>query len=808
MRQLIKNETMIIRTGVNCMGFSAYLDKRYRKKIEKVAKKVMALEEEFKQLSDEELQAKTQLFKTELKNGKTVDDIKVEASATVREAAYRVLGMRHYFVQIVGGLALLEGDIAEMATGEGKTLVASLPSYIRALEGKGVHVITSNEYLAERDKEQIGKVHEFLGLKVGLNMSGLDNTAKQEAYAADITYGVGNEFGFDYLRDHLVYDPMLRVQRPLYFAIIDEVDSILVDEARTPLIIAGKTQQPKNMYTTCDTIIKTLKKEEHFKIDIESKTVSFTEEGIDKIQKILGIDNLYDLKHQQINHYLTQSLKANTILEKNVDYIVEDDQIKLVDMNTGRVMEGRSLSDGLHQAIEAKEKVTITEENKTQSTITLQNYYRKYESLSGMTGTAKTEEQEFRKLYNMYVIQIPTNKTRLRKDLSDLVYETKEEKYMAIVERVKQDHMIGRPILIGTTSIQKSIEVAEYLDEYTDIAFEVLNAQTSEHEAKLIAKAGEEGSVMIATNMAGRGTDIIMEPSSKELGGLLVICTERHESRRIDNQLIGRAGRQGDPGETQFFISLEDDLFVRHGGERLESFKKKLKKDKTGLILNKDVHKLTINFQRVAEGISFSSRDYTTKLDDVLNDQRDVIYELRENILEDEEDVLEKSISYTKKHIEKVVEKYCPPESTSEQWNIDGLRKKLSALLPDIKIEIPKEIETAEELFEHIQVYADLYTKSLYDKNKHQMVTQLLKQRFLLSIDRTWTPHLEAMLELKSGIFLRSYAQEEPLRAYQLDGYKLFEEMMDKLNGSVARSLAAVSSRIEIEGERVKVVGF
>ncbi len=799
---------MIIVVGVKCMGLTAYFDKRYRKSLEKIANKVMELEGEFKQLSDEELQGKTQFFKTELDNGKTIDDIKIEASATVREAAYRVLGMRHYFVQIVGGLALLEGDIAEMATGEGKTLVSSLPSYIRALEGKGVHVITSNEYLAERDKEQIGKVHEFLGLKVGLNMSGMDNITKQEAYAADITYGVGNEFGFDYLRDHLVYDPMLRVQRPLYFAIIDEVDSILVDEARTPLIIAGKAEVPKNLYATCDNIIKTLKKEEHYKIDVESKTVTFTERGVEKIQKILGIDNLYDLKHQQMNHYLTQSLKANVILDKNVDYIVEDDQIKLVDMNTGRVMESRSLSDGLHQAIEAKENVTITDENKTQSTITLQNYYRKYQYISGMTGTAKTEEQEFHKLYNMFVIQIPTNKPRIRRDLPDLVYETKKEKYLSIVERVKREHSKGRPILIGTASIQKSIEVAKYLDGYTDIAFEVLNAQTQAYEAKLIAKAGEEGSVMIATNMAGRGTDIILEQKSKELGGLLVICTERHESRRIDNQLIGRAGRQGDPGETQFYISLEDDIFVRHGGERLESFKKKLKKDEIGLILNKDVHKLTQNLQRVTEGISFSIRDYTTKLDDVLNDQRDVVYELRENILEGKKDVLEVAITFTKNHIEKVVEKHCPPDSISEEWEVEELRIKLGALLPGVKIDnLPEEIETPEELFKHVQVFVDLYAKSLRDKNEDQLITQLLKQQFLLSIDRTWTPHLETMLELKNGIFLRSYSQEDPLSAYQLDGYKTFAGMMDTMYATVARNLAAVSSRIEKEGEKAKVVG-
>ncbi|MEX3623575.1 accessory Sec system translocase SecA2 [Viridibacillus arvi] len=789
------------------MGLSAFFDKRYRKRFEKVANKVLLLEKEFSQLTDEELRQKTQKFKTELLSGKTIDDIKIEASATIREAAYRVLGMRHYFVQILGGLALLEGDLAEMMTGEGKTLVSTLPTYIRALEGKGVHVITSNEYLAERDKEQMGKVHEFLGLTVGLNIAGIENHEKQQAYAADITYGVGTEFGFDYLRDHLIYDTGHRVQRQLYFAVIDEVDSILIDEARTPLIIAGKNAVSKNMYNFCDNIIKALKKEEDYTIDVESKSVSFTDDGIEKIQKMIGIDNLYSLEHRKINHYLTQSLKSNTILLKNVDYIVEDNKIKLVDMNTGRIMEGRSLSDGLHQAIEAKENVEITDENKTQSTITLQNYFRKYQMLSGMTGTAKTEEQEFRKLYNMIVIEVPTNKPKIREDQKDLIYETKDDKYMAIVNEVERNHKMGRPILIGTTSVEKSIEVAEYLDEYTTIPFQVLNAQTVDFESELIATAGEEGSVMIATNMAGRGTDIILESKSKELGGLLVICTERHDSRRIDNQLIGRAGRQGDPGESKFFISLEDDLFVRFGGERLEQIKPKLKKDETGRILNNNVYKMTNIVQLVAEGLHSSSRDYTTKLDDVLNDQRDVIYNIREQIL-DERDVLETAISYLKEHIERLVTSYCPPDTMAHEWDLEGLKTNLQELLPDIKLDVPQKVENVKELFKHLQDFAELYIKSLHDKNKYGVLVQFLRKRMLIAIDKVWISHIDLMGEMKDGTFLKSYAKEDPLRAYQLEAYDVFNEMFDKLKGEISKSLAVVSSQIEIEGENISVVGL
>lgn len=780
------------------MALSKILDNKYKKKFEKLALKVLALEEKFTKLTDEELREKTEKFKTELLNGKTIDDIKVEASATVREAAYRVLGMRHYFVQIMGGLALLEGDIAEMATGEGKTLVATIPSYIRALEGKGVHVITSNEYLAGRDKEQMGKVHEFLGLSVGLNVAGIETFEKQQAYAADITYGVGNEFGFDYLRDHLIYDNTQRVQRTLYFAIIDEVDSILIDEARTPLIIAGKNTMSKEMYTICDSIIKSLKQDEHYIIDVESKTVSLTDGGVERIQKVLGVENLYDLENKKMNHSLTQALKANTIFQKNVDYIVENNQIHLVDMYSGRVMEGRTFSDGLHQALEAKENVLITDENTTHSTITLQNFYRKYQFLSGMTGTAKTEEQEFRKLYNMIVVQIPTNKPRIRIDLDDSIYETKDEKYMAIVNEVTKQHETGRPILIGTTSIEKSIEVAEYLDKYTNIPFQVLNAQTAEFESDLIATAGEEGSVMIATNMAGRGTDIILDPRSKELGGLLVLCTERHSSRRIDNQLIGRSGRQGDPGESRFFISLEDDLFARYGAESLEKINKKLKKDVDGRILNKVVYKMKDNLQLIAEGLNYSVREYTTKLDDVLNEQRDVIYGIREQFLA-EQGILERVTSYMKEHIEALATQYCSPDTQTEEWDLKGLQTKLITSLPGVVVELPKKIENANELFKYLQNYADLYINNLNEKNVNGILVQFLKHKILSAVDRTWTNHIKDMDQLKEGTFLKSYAKEDPFGTYQLDGFKLFNEMFNKLKEEITFELASVSSSIQIE---------
>lgn len=790
------------------MGLQNFFDKRQRKKYEKMAKVVLSLESKYAALTDEELIQKTRVFKTELASGKTIDDIKIEACATIREAAYRVLGMRHYFVQIVGGLVLLDGDVAEMSTGEGKTLVATIPSYIRALEEKGVHIITSNDYLAERDKEQMGQVHEFLGLTVGLNISGIELNEKQKAYAADITYGVGTEFGFDYLRDHLIFEDNQKSQRPLYFAIIDEVDSILIDEARTPLIIAGKSPLPKEMYAFCDRIVKALKKNDDYVLDMEYRSVTFTDEGIDKIQRMIGISNLYEIKHRKINHHLSNALKANTILRKNVDYIVENNEIKLVDINTGRVMEGRSLSEGLHQAIEAKENVELTDENTTQSTITLQNYFRKYHYLSGMTGTAKTEEAEFRKLYNMVVVQIPPNKPRQRLDLVDRIYETNEEKYMAITNEVQKQFETGRPILIGTTSVEQSIEIAEYLDDHTTIPFQILNAQTVEFESELIAHAGEQYSVMIATNMAGRGTDIILEPISRELGGLSVICAERNESRRVDNQLIGRAGRQGDPGQSQFFISLEDDLFVRHAGEeRMEKLKKKIKKDKTGLLLNKQPYKLVNILQLISEGRHYSSREYITKLDDVLNEQRDVVYNIREQVLEGK-GIIELCIRYLKEHIEVLVTKNCPPEIETKDWDLITLKEDLKPIFSDILIDLPETAKNEKEIFNILQNLVELYEKSLQDKNHQSILENFIKQRMLTQIDHIWVNHIETMAALKDGSGLRSVAQEDPLRAYQLEGYEVFNEMMAILKENIAKELAMVSSRIEISSDTVTVVGF
>lgn len=539
------------------------------KKYQKFVTEINRLEIEFEQLSDQELKQKTTYFKELLSNGKTIEDIKVEAFATVREASKRTLGMRHFDVQLIGGLALLEGNISEMPTGEGKSLVASLPSYLRALEGKGVHVITVNEYLAMRDKEQIGQIHEFLGLTVGINLTEMSPDEKQEAYQADITYGIGTEFGFDYLRDHMILDEELKVQRPYHFAIIDEVDSILIDEAKTPLIIANKASLYSKLFSVCSKVVRRMENDVDYTIDLETRTAFFSEEGINKIEKAFSINNLYDLKHQVLYHYMIQSLYAEVIFKKDVDYIVHEGKIELIDSFTGRVMEGRSLSDGLHQAIEAKEGLELTEENKMQATITIQNYFRMYPILSGMTGTAKLEEKEFQQVYGMDVVQIPTNKPKQRIDLEDLIFATIPQKYEALTKEVLKRHATGQPILIGTTSIEQSEMVAKYL-EHAKLPYNLLNAKSVEQEVDLISKAGQKNQITIATNMAGRGTDIVLGPGVAELGGLCVLGTERHESRRVDDQLKGRAGRQGDPGVSQFFISIEDVITERFAAEQLK----------------------------------------------------------------------------------------------------------------------------------------------------------------------------------------------------------------------------------------------
>ncbi|WP_421052532.1 accessory Sec system translocase SecA2, partial [Lysinibacillus capsici] len=609
---------------------------RQLKRYYKIVDQINNLEEKYVDKSDAELREMTFIFKNQLEQGEPITSIIPDAFAVVREASKRVLGMRHFDVQLIGGLVLTEGNIAEMPTGEGKTLVASLPSYVRALEGKGVHVITVNDYLAKRDYELVGQIHRFLGLTVGLNVPMMEADAKKEAYNADITYGVGTEFGFDYLRDNMAYSLADKVQRPYHFAIIDEVDSVLIDEAKTPLIIAGKMPSNEELHRIAAMLAKRFKKDEDYDFDDETKATSLTDKGIEKVEAAFNIDNLYDLEHQTLFHYVIQAVRAHVMFKRDVDYIVKEDKIELVDMFTGRILEGRSLSDGLHQAIEAKEGVTITDENKSMAQVTIQNYFRMYPKLSGMTGTAKTQEKEIREVYGMEVVQIPTNRPRQRIDQPDLIFNTQEAKYKYVTAEVKKRHEKGQPILIGTTSILQSETVADYLKK-EKLTFQLLNAKTVEQEVELISQAGQKGRITVATNMAGRGTDIMLGEDVHELGGLYVIGTEKHESRRVDNQLRGRSGRQGDVGESRFILSIEDDMFRRYAKEEVEKFSAKMIVDDQGIIQNKEVQELIDRTQRIVEGSQYGMREYNLKLDDVINDQRTVLYGLRDKILAGED---------------------------------------------------------------------------------------------------------------------------------------------------------------------------
>ncbi|MED3650655.1 accessory Sec system translocase SecA2 [Heyndrickxia sporothermodurans] len=742
------------------------------KKYQKFVTEINRLEIEFEQLSDQELKQKTTYFKELLSNGKTIEDIKVEAFATVREASKRTLGMRHFDVQLIGGLALLEGNISEMPTGEGKSLVASLPSYLRALEGKGVHVITVNEYLAMRDKEQIGQIHEFLGLTVGINLTEMSPDEKQEAYQADITYGIGTEFGFDYLRDHMILDEELKVQRPYHFAIIDEVDSILIDEAKTPLIIANKASLYSKLFSVCSKVVRRMEIDVDYTIDLETRTAFFSEEGINKIEKAFSINNLYDLKHQVLYHYMIQSLYAEVIFKKDVDYIVHEGKIELIDSFTGRVLEGRSLSDGLHQAIEAKEGLELTEENKMQATITIQNYFRMYPILSGMTGTAKLEEKEFQQVYGMDVIQIPTNKPKQRIDLEDLIFATIPQKYEALTKEVLKRHATGQPILIGTTSIEQSEMVAKYLEQ-ANLPYNLLNAKSVEQEVDLISKAGQKNQITIATNMAGRGTDIVLGPGVAELGGLCVLGTERHESRRVDDQLKGRAGRQGDPGVSQFFISIEDVITERFAAEHLKKMKKSLKTNSDGLILNRKIHEIINRAQRLCEGSNYSAREYTLKLDDVVNEQRNIIYKNRDMILEST-DVFDFIIKTYRSLIDYYKQNYTGNDVLTNE--------KIEDLMHKAQLISVKEFDTAEiiEPNEFINVFL-LHLEESIEKLKeiYQSEPNFLldvKYDILHAMDMYWTQHLESMTRLKEGIGLRGYSQEDPIQIYQKESLKIFTE--------------------------------
>lgn len=765
--------------------------KRKIKNYEQLVNDINQLESVMETLSDDELRQKTVTFQNMLQNGKTVDDIKVEAFAVVREAAKRVLGLRHYDVQLIGGLVLLEGNIAEMPTGEGKTLVSSLPTYVRALEKKGVHVITVNDYLAKRDKELIGQVHEFLGLTVGLNMAKMASIDKKRAYEADITYGIGTEFGFDYLRDNMASSKTQQVQRPYHFAIIDEIDSVLIDEAKTPLIIAGKKSSSSDFHHLCAKVMKSFQDTLHYTYDAETKACNFTEDGITKIEELFDIDNLYDLEHQTLYHYMIQALRAHVAFQLDVDYIVEDEKIMLVDIFTGRIMDGRSLSDGLHQALEAKEGLPITDENQTQASITIQNFFRMYPALSGMTGTAKTEEKEFNRVYNMEVISIPTNRPILREDKKDVVYVTADAKYKAVCAEVINIHKQERPILIGTMSILQSETVARYLDE-ANLTYQLLNAKSAEQEADLIALAGKKGKITIATNMAGRGTDILLEKGVHELGGLHVIGTERHESRRVDNQLKGRAGRQGDPGSSQFFLSLEDEMMQRYAGEDIEKLKKPLKTDENGLILNTKIYDLINRTQLICEGSHFSMREYNLKLDDVINDQRNVVYKLRNNLLNEEINMIEIVIPMIKNTLTVIAKDHLLEGMLPEEWDFTRLVEALKEVLSTEEIPAlsANNVHSAEDLQELLKDTLTSYIEHVNDLESNEDAQQVLRQISLHFLDSGWTNHLSAMQHLKEGIGLRQYQQEDPARLYQKEGFEIFLHTFSHFEKEVTLYLA------------------
>ncbi|MBD3108512.1 accessory Sec system translocase SecA2 [Bacillus sp. AGMB 02131] len=758
--------------------------KKYQKKVNQIN----ALEPKYTAFTDEQLRDMTSTFKQQLNDGKKIVDIIPDAFAVVREASKRVLGLRHFDVQLIGGLVLCEGNISEMATGEGKTLVASLPSYVLALEGKGVHVITVNEYLAQRDREIIGQIHEFLGLTVGLNLPMMQPQEKQAAYRADITYGVGTEFGFDYLRDNLVSNPAEKVQRPYHFAIIDEVDSVLIDEAKTPLIIAGKMASNTDLHYISARLAKSFEKDIHYTFDEETKATSLTDEGIEKVEKSFDVDNLYAIEHQTLYHYVIQGVRAHVMFKRDVDYIVKEGKILLVDMFTGRIMEGRSLSDGLHQAIEAKEGLVLTEENKTQASVTIQNYFRMYPMMAGMTGTAKTEEKEFNQVYGMQVVSIPTNRPKQRIDHPDRIYLTTEQKYKAMIKKVKECHATGQPILIGTTSILQSERVAKYLQK-ENLKYEILNAKSVEQEVRLISLAGQKGQITIATNMAGRGTDILLGEGVDKLGGLFVLGTEKHESRRVDNQLRGRSGRQGNPGASEFYISLQDDMFRRFASEEIEKIQKKLTADAEGLVTSKNILEFVDRTQRIVEGSFYSMREYNLKLDDVINEQRNIIYTLRNRMIA-EEDLIELANQFISRSVKNEIGQIAIEDVDPEDWNMHELELELKALLASDELSLPDTVRSQQDLFDFLRPSKESHARQLQALKENQTFQHSLKYMMLSRLDLCWITHLELMTRLKEGISLRSYQQEDPLRIYQREGLELFTLSYNKIAKHIALDAA------------------
>ena len=800
-------------------------NRREVKSLSKLADKVLAKDEEYSNLSDEELVNKTEEFKAYIQEQKEkgkdtpdiLDKILVDAFAAAREGALRSLGMKPYKVQIMGGIALHRGDIAEMRTGEGKTLTATMPVYLNALAGEGVHVVTVNEYLSQRDAQEMGVFYNYMGLSVGLNLNSLNSEEKRAAYNADITYSTNNELGFDYLRDNMVKTVEARVQRPLNYAVIDEVDSVLIDEARTPLIISGEGQESTSLYQVANAFVKTLKKAEKedgsdgdYTLDIKTKSIQLSENGIDKAESYFGLNNLYELKNVDLTHHINQALKANYTMALDVDYVVaEDGEILIVDQFTGRTMPGRRFSEGLHQAIEAKEGVPIQKESKTMATITFQNFFRMYKKLSGMTGTGKTEEEEFRNIYNMFVTTIPTNRPIQRIDAPDYIYSNMEAKFNAVAQEVKERYDTGQPVLLGTVSIETSELVSKLLYKY-GVPHKVLNAKQNESEAEIIKQAGQRGSVTIATNMAGRGTDIKLGEGVRELGGLAVIGTERHESRRIDNQLRGRSGRQGDPGYSRFYLSLEDELMVRFGADRLQKI---MGKDDDTPLESRMVSRSVESAQKRVEGNNYDSRKQVLQYDDVLRKQREIMYAERNEVLENEvvtdiiQDMIGDAVDKTMAYIVENMEAHSEKEETEEI--IKSLNEKFLGLKPITDSEY-SDVMSDDEIRELVLHRINLELAEKRELLGDETMNSFEKYILLNAIDDRWTDHIDQMDQLRKGIFLRSYGQIDPLREYKTEGYQMFEDMIDDIQVEVVTNLMRIRverhEEIEMKQEPTNLV--
>ena len=784
-------------------------DKRELRRLGKLADKVIALESQMAALEDADFPVKTEEYKARYAKGESLDSLLPEAFALVREGAKRVLGLFPYKVQIMGGITLHDGNIAEMRTGEGKTLTATMPVYLNALSGDGVHVVTVNEYLASRDAREMGELYNFLGLTVGLNLTGMSSEEKRAAYAADITYSTNSELGFDYLRDNMVVYKSQMVQRPLNYAVVDETDSILIDEARTPLIISGQAEKSTVLYQRADMFVKGLKEEEDYTIDLTSKTISLTDEGINKAEQTFRLPNLYDVDNSALVHHIDQALRANYIMLRDIDYVVDEGKVKIVDGFTGRIMEGRRYSDGLHQAIEAKEGVEVENESKTMATITYQNYFRMYRKLSGMTGTAKTEEEEFREIYNMNVIAIPTNRPIQRIDGHDLIYPSLRSKFRAVVKDIKQRHEAGQPILVGTVAVETS-ELLSNLLRAEGIPHEVLNAKNHFKEAEIIMSAGQRGAVTIATNMAGRGTDIKLGKGVKELGGLCVIGTERHESRRIDNQLRGRSGRQGDPGATQFYLSLEDDLMKRFGGEKMQAIWERLNltdEEDDNFIQSKMLTRQVESSQKRVEGNNYDTRKSVLEYDEVMREQREIIYSQRLQIINEEKSLEKVTKGMIRRTIHRVVESHTLTDQ--KEWNLEGIVDFAhnSICAPDELSISDLEGKTAAEIEEILYEKAmEIYKEKQEQLNGDNQMLEFEKVVILRVVDRKWTDHIDDMDQLRQSVGLRGYAQIDPLTEYQTEGYERFQQMIAAIDYDVTRILMKSQIRQNLQREQIQGV--